>query len=156
MSKYPIHPDEQHPEALEALYKRGRSKNGAVESLSTARVARRPVYMRVYTGRGRDHIWLETDLFDDLFRRSGGQVPPEMHIPCPQCGGQLRIDGTRKHIVVRYLEEPRPLRLPDGRPVLQTAMVSIDEVCECAYPAANGKGKCTWRIRIRDNIVSRV
>jgi hypothetical protein len=154
MSKYPIAPDEINPDGLERLYRENRrNQDGSVGNTCTMRVPQRKVYLRMRDGGG----YIEADLRDSLFRESHGQIPPELQVTCPLCGGDLHIDGTKKSIRVRYLDSPRRLVMPDnGQPVWQTVEVSVDEMCECSYPSSNGKGKCSWKAVIRDNNVSRV
>jgi len=154
MSKFYIAPDEQEPEKLEQLYRENkRTRKGAVGSVRTARVKQRRVFLLLKDGGG----YIEADLRDELFRKSNGEIPPELQITCPFCNGDLHIDGTKKTIRVRYLDPPRRLVMPDnGEPVKQTAEVTVDEVCECSYPAVGGKGKCPWKMVIRDNVISRI
>lgn len=154
MGKYYIAPDEQEPEKLERLYRENRrNRDGSVGGVHTVRVKQRKVYLRLREGGG----YIEADLRDELYRESHGQIPPELQITCPFCNGDLHVDGTKKAIRVRYLDRPVKLTMPDnGEPVWQTAEVTVDEVCECSYPAAGGKGKCPWKMVIRDNVVSRI
>lgn len=153
LNQFPISPDETNPEGLEALYRRGRNAAGAVAGVHTTRVPQRRVFLRLYEGGG----FIEADLRDSLFRESNGQIPPEVQITCPFCGGDLHIDGTKKSIRIRYLEHPVRLVMPDnGEVVWNDAEITVDELCECSYPSAGGKGKCIWKMTIRDNVVSRV
>ncbi len=104
--------------------------------------------------------WIECELYDDIHRASGGKISAELHIQCPHCGGESVIPPTdnpeKKHLRVEYFDKPRRLEMPDnGEVVFQTASVSVEEPCRCGHPAPNGKGRCAWKFRIQDNIVTR-
>jgi hypothetical protein len=114
------------------------------------------VYLRMYEG----NQWLECELYDEPFVQSKGQIPPELHIICPYCGGESVIppsgDPTKKTVKVEYIS-PRFIEMPDnGERVVQTALVSVEEVCQCNHPAPNGKGRCGWKFQLRDGVLSRV
>jgi len=106
-------------------------------------------------------VYIEADLFDRLHVASGGQVPPELHIICPFCGGQSVIppshDPTQKHVSVERLSTPRQLVMPDdGEVVYQLARVTVEEECTCGHPDPAGKGVCGWRFKVTENVISRV
>jgi len=101
---------------------------------------------------------MECELYD---QHASKELPPELHIICPDCGGESIVppskDPTKKTIHIEYLDKPRQLEMPDnGEVVYQTCRVSIDEPIKCGWPAKNGKGRCFWKAVIRDNVVSKV
>jgi len=140
---------------LEAAYQRDSS--GAIRaSTELARAESTKVYLWV-----RElEVYIEADLFDRMHYASNGQVPPELHIICPFCGGQSIIppsaDPAKKRVSVERLSSPRQLVMPDdGEVVYQTARVTVEEACVCGHPDPAGKGVCGWCFKITENVISR-
>jgi hypothetical protein len=112
--------------------------------------------IKVYLKLKAEDAWMECDLFDAPLPG----VPPELHVLCPECYGDVLIppagDPGRKTISVEIVDPPRVLTMPDsGEQVVQVRRVTVEEVCTCPWPAKNGKGICGWRFKITDNVISR-
>jgi hypothetical protein len=129
---------------------------GPVQGLKTiADFSGWPVYL-FCKGGDIDGKVVEADLYDDLWRRSKGQVPLELDISCPRCGQVSRIPGDLKTIRIERLEKPRQFVGPTGELHVQTFRITIHEVMTCDHPAEAGKGICGLRFRVTDNVVHRV
>jgi hypothetical protein len=116
---------------------------------------------KVYIWAKNDQVWLECELYDRPAIDSNGQIPPELHIICPKCGGDSICppsrDPKKKTVRIEYLGRPRKLEMPDnGEVVWQTALVTIEEEIRCGHPAPNGKGICGWAVKVTDSVASRV
>jgi hypothetical protein len=126
----------------------------AVHTLAEAKGTK--VYL--WYGKGRDHKVLECELYDELSKKAPDKFQPDLHLCCPECGGELNIEGGQhKDIKVWYLDKPRPFQMEDnGEIVYQTAVISVEEVCRCSWPDPAGKGRCKWSFVIQENRVYRV
>lgn len=135
-----------------------RGPRGAVRGTTTLHRAKgRPVYL--YMRETGDFI--ECELYDQGYVSSQGKMPAELHMICPYCGGESVIpptlDITKKTLRIEYLSIPKLLEMPDnGEVVAQTARVSVEEPCMCGHPDPAGKGRCGFRFRLTDNVISRI
>lgn len=124
-----------------------------IVTLGDAAIGAKKVYL---LGPGK-HDAIECDLYDELAIGSRGQIPPELILACPRCDSALRVDGTRHHIDVVYLDPPRRLVMPDnGQVVAQPALITIEGLVQCRGPAPAGKGLCGWRAYVREGRIYKV
>jgi hypothetical protein len=114
-----------------------------------------PVYL-FCKGGDIDGRVVEADLYDDLWKRSNGQVPLELDISCPRCGHVSRIPGDHKTIKIERMEKPKQFVGPTGELHVQTIRITISETMTCDHPSQAGKGICGLRFRVTDNVVHRV
>lgn len=121
-----------------------------IHTHTLAEVPRTHVYLWV----SKDQV-IEADLFDSLYKESKGKIAPELHITCPRCNGDIRVDGHSYEIEIEYLDKPRRLVLPDGGIAHQHVVISVEGVRRCPHDDQTGKGICGYTFVIRRNKVHR-
>ena len=129
-------------------------KGGVCGMETIAEVPGRQVYLFGKGGEIEGQV-VDADLHDELHRANPQELPLDLEIMCPRCGAWHHIDGHKKQIHARYLDQPRKFTHPkDGDLCVQTAVVTISEELECPEPV--GKGRCGLRFKITANVMHQV